>query len=219
MLALPIFAQPQYDISIDNNWVNISIEKFETHCLAEYFIDFSIQNNSINVILKDTSIQKCKTKCNIEMEIDIYQVPPGNYALHIYLDESGLLSNKENRKLIHKKDIKITSNFVKSPLSFNFRHTKCNNGTEQQTGNNIEVFPNPGNSKLTIKFDLKSKSDVNFKVLNFLGKEVINYDKKGMNQGTQIINLESENLQPGMYIGKLTASNGQVYSVKILWSR
>lgn len=218
LLAAEIFAQPNYDISIDNNWVNISVDKFETHCLAEYSIDFSIQSNIINIVLNDTSDQKCKSKCNIEMEIDIYQIPQGNYTLNIFTEDNNLLNSRDNRKLIYKKEVKISSNFAKSPLAYNFRHSTCNNN-ESLPVNGLEVYPNPGNSKLTIKFDLKSRADVNFKVLNFLGKEVLSYDKKSMSAGIQVLNIESDNLQPGMYIGKLTASNGQVFSVKILWSR
>jgi len=218
-MAATLIAEPQFDISIDNNWVNISIDKYETHCLSKYNIDFSIQNNTINIFLNDTSEQRCKSKCNIEMEIDVYQIPQGTYVLNIFAEENSLLNSKENRKLLYKKEIKITSSYAKSPLSYNFRHTSCNSSNEVQSINGLEIYPNPGNSKLTIKFDLKSKADVNFKILNFLGKEVLNYDKKGMSQGIQTINLESDNLQPGMYIGKFTASNGQVYSVKILWSK
>lgn len=218
-MATILFAEPEVDISIDNNWVNVSIQKFETHCFANYYIDFSIQNNTINVVLKDTSLQNCKTKCDIEMELDIYQVPQGNYVLNIFSENNNLLESPDNRKLINKKEIKITSNYAKSPLSYNFRHTICNQGNEAEKTNGLEIYPNPSNSKLTIKFDLKSKADVNFKVLNFLGKEVLNYDKKGMSKGTQLISIESDNLQPGMYIGKFTGSNGQVYSVKILWSK
>lgn len=219
ILAVQAFAQPVFDLSIDNNWINLSVEKYETHCFARYTIDFSIQNNNINIILKDTAEQKCKQKCNIAMEFDIYQVPTGNYNLYVYLDESNLLSNKENRKLLYKKDLKITSNFAKSPLSYNFRHTICNANIEEKSNTGIEVYPNPSNSKLTVKFGLKSKADVSFKILNFLGKEVLNYEKKGLSQGSQVLNIESDNLQPGMYIGKLNASNGQVYSFKILWSK
>lgn len=219
MMAVHIFAQPVYDLSIDNNWINLSVDRFETHCMARYSIEFSIQNSNINIVLKDTSEQKCKQKCTIAMEFDVYQVPTGNYNLYIYLDEGNLLNNKDNRKLLYKKDLKISSNFAKSPLSYNFRHTICNSGNDEKTNSGIEVFPNPSSSKITIKFDLKSKADVNFIILNFLGKEVLNYDKKGLSQGTQVLNIESENLQPGMYIGKLSASNGQVYSIKIVWSK
>ncbi|HRP01449.1 MAG TPA: T9SS type A sorting domain-containing protein [Candidatus Kapabacteria bacterium] len=214
-----LFSEPQVDISVDNNWVDLSIKNFESHCYAKYIVDFSIQNNTINVILSDTSEQKCKSKCNIELELDIYQVPQGNYVLNLYLDESNGVGAKEAKKLISKKDIKISSNYAKAPLSYSFRHTSCTGINESPVFTGLEVYPNPATSKLTLKFDLKSRADVNFKVLNFLGKEVLNYDKKNMPQGVQLISLDSENLQPGMYIGKFTASNGQVYSVKLLWSK
>lgn len=217
--AVSLLAQPQYELSIDNNWFNLIVNHYETHNYARFAVDLNIQNSSIIITLNDTAQQRSKSKCNIEMEFDIYQIPQGNYTLYLYQDDWYANSNRENKKLLYKKDIKISSNYAKSPLSFNFRNSMCNQSADNQNGKRLEVFPNPGSSVISLKFDLKSKSDVNFKILNFLGKEVLNYDKKGMSQGTQLISLEAENLPPGMYIGKLTASNGQVYSVKILWSK
>ncbi len=218
LFRLYLFAQPQVNLTIDDNWLNIKVLGLETHCFANYKIDISIQNNNLLVFLKDTSVQKCKSNCNIDLEININQIPQGNYNIQIFSEELAQYGyNKDSRKLIYKKDIKIIDNFARSPLSYDYKQSNCTNTNEIVSG--LEVYPNPISSKLTIRFELKSRSDINFKILNFLGKEVLTIERKNLSAGINTITLDADNLQPGMYVAKLNSTNGQSFSVKLLWSK
>ena len=224
MIFVPIMvavSQPQFSLSTDDNMLIIKIHNFDSQCYAKYDMELQIQSNNINIFLRDTSNQKCKTNCSIDMSININQLPQGNYNVYIFKEELTQYSYaKDARKQIYKKDFKISENYSKSPLSYDISHTSCSPQNENsQIQGGIEVYPNPISSRLTVKFDLKSKADINFKVLNFLGKELISFDKKNLTSGIQTLNIDADNLQPGMYLGKLTASNGQVYSIKLIWSK
>ncbi len=138
-----LMAQPQVNLTVDDNWMNIKVKDLESHCNAVYKVDLSIQGNNINIFIRDTSFQKCKSTCNIDLEININQIPQGNYNIFIYNEELVQYGyNRDIRKLLFKKDAKITENFSRSPLSIDYNQTYCNNINEN-INNGLEIYPNP----------------------------------------------------------------------------
>ena len=216
-----LIAQSAINIDVDDNLVNVKISKFETHCNARYQMEMQIQNSQINIILKDTSAQRCRQNCEIDFDLNISQIPAGNYQINIFADDN--FNGKELKRLLFKKEFLITSNFSKSPLSYEFRHSICKNTNESNPSSSnkdsFEIFPNPTVSKISVKFNLRSKSDINFKIMNLLGKELYSVNHKSLQSGQNTITIDADMLQPGMYICKLTGSNGQSYSSKLLWSK
>jgi plastocyanin len=72
---------------------------------------------------------------------------------------------------------------------------------------NIGMYPNPASSK--INFDLKNNEELNVKIYNLLGKEVLNSSIDKTNNAISIATLSK-----GMYIAKITSTNGKSFYIK-----
>jgi hypothetical protein len=222
-----LYSQEKIDIKVDENLVNVRIINFNANCCSKFVQDFSINNNNnqIYLTIRDTSAQKCKCMCNFDLETNISQIPQGNYIIFIYIEELIQYGYPiDIKKLITKREIIVKDNYSKSPLSYDFKQSTCKSGTDvtitqSSSKEFLEIFPNPSASKVTLKFNLKSKADITFKLLNFLGKEVYSTESKDLTSGYHNIQINVNDLPQGLYLGKLSASNGQSQSVKLMWSK
>jgi hypothetical protein len=227
LICSGLYSQEKIDIKVDENLVNIKLINFNANCCSKYDMDFSVNNNNnqIYITVTDTSSQKCKCMCNFDMESNISQIPEGNYTIFIYLEE--LIQNgypKDIKKLLTKREVIVNDNYSKSPLSYDFKQSACKSGTDvaltqPSTKEFLEIFPNPSASNVTLKFNLKTKTDITFKLLNFLGKEVYSTERKELTSGFHTLQINVNDLPPGLYLAKMSASNGQSQSVKLMWSK
>lgn len=63
------------------------------------------------------------------------------------------------------------------------------------------IFPNPAySSEMKVYFALKDESDVNFKLYDFVGKEVYSKSLSALAQGRHYVTLNPENIAPGAYV-------------------
>ncbi|MEI6089258.1 MAG: S8 family serine peptidase [bacterium] len=63
------------------------------------------------------------------------------------------------------------------------------------------IFPNPSyTNDMKVYFALKQESDVNFKLYDFVGKEVYSKSIEGLGQGRHYVTLTPENIAPGAYV-------------------
>jgi plastocyanin len=72
---------------------------------------------------------------------------------------------------------------------------------------NIKMYPNPASSK--INFDVNKNEELNVKIYNLLGKEVLNSFIDKTNNAISIATLSK-----GMYIAKITSINGKSFYIK-----
>lgn len=71
----------------------------------------------------------------------------------------------------------------------------------------IKMYPNPASSK--INFDLNNNEELNVKIYNLLGKEVLNSLINQTNNSIPLLNLSK-----GIYVAKITSIDGQSFSIK-----
>lgn len=80
---------------------------------------------------------------------------------------------------------------------------------------NLEVYPNPTSGSATVKFNIAKSSNMDLFIYNLLGEMVYIKELGHRPSGTNVISLESHDLNPGMYIITLrNDSNDLVGSIK-----
>jgi hypothetical protein len=97
-----------------------------------------------------------------------------------------------------------------SYLSTNDDYDGGNNGTSiEEFDTNLFPYPNPTSASTSLSFELANVSDVTIQVYNLSGRLVKSIDKKNLNQGSQIIDIEGANLATGTYVVKMFAGKQQ----------
>lgn len=81
-------------------------------------------------------------------------------------------------------------------------------------GDDFNCFPNPASTNFTIEYSLLKPQNVNIRILNLLGSEVLTSFQGIQNRGNYSLNLETTNLPSGIYIVKL--ETGSTYKIKKL---
>jgi hypothetical protein len=83
----------------------------------------------------------------------------------------------------------------------------CNEiGVNEQTLNNILVYPNPASESLFIDLGNVSEKDTKVFVYNMLG-EIVLIKENNQNNGNGTINLDTRSLKPGIYLLKVQAGS------------
>lgn len=81
-------------------------------------------------------------------------------------------------------------------------------GTDGPSFNtNLISYPNPTNASTALSFELEASSDVNVRVYNLAGRLVKTINKKNMALGSQVIELDANDMASGTYIVKFTAGS------------
>jgi hypothetical protein len=79
---------------------------------------------------------------------------------------------------------------------------------------NISVYPNPFSAFTNVEFSLLKPSIVKIDVCNFLGGTVYSETARKYSSGTNKIQINSGNLESGVYLVKLTIDNN-TYTRKV----
>ena len=77
------------------------------------------------------------------------------------------------------------------------------------------AFPNPSSNDVTIAFDLKSNNNVNIKLVNLVGQEVMNIANDKFSAGANEVKFNVSNLTAGVYFYTMTV-DGISQSQKIM---
>lgn len=64
----------------------------------------------------------------------------------------------------------------------------------------VTIYPNPGCGLRNISINLQAASELNIRILDLSGKEVINLGKKKMSAGLHHLIFDDRNLKPGIYL-------------------
>lgn len=84
--------------------------------------------------------------------------------------------------------------------------------------NIITVYPNPFNGQITIKYKLRTQGNVNLKLYNSIGQEIMQLKNEVENAGPQEIKFTNDKLPSGVYF--LTLNNeGKSITQKIVLSK
>ncbi|MCW3103262.1 MAG: hypothetical protein JWO09_1702 [Bacteroidetes bacterium] len=87
---------------------------------------------------------------------------------------------------------------------------------EDATSSGFNIYPNPIDENTVVDFSLGSKQDVNVKVLDVLGREIITLFDGSLNEGDHQFAIgEQSKLSAGVYFVKVTM-NGKAYTKKLI---
>jgi len=79
----------------------------------------------------------------------------------------------------------------------------------------VEIFPNPTNSNTQVSYTLKQTNKVTVQLLDLLGKEVSNVFEGTQSFGEQLINVDMDGFQAGIYFIQIT-SGGSTQVSKVI---
>lgn len=85
-------------------------------------------------------------------------------------------------------------------------------------GANVSMYPNPAKNQLNIGYSLTNISDVHVGVFDLLGREVLSADAIDQQIGSQALQLNTTNINNGVYLVKLQAG-GQTITRKVVIAR
>ena len=103
-------------------------------------------------------------------------------------------------------------NYYKVPVN----DLACGIGVNDKasTFNAINLFPNPANNSVSVKFNVNKSSKAVVKLYNVMGKEVGSFDNQSIANGT-ILNINLANYNSGIYFVN-TLVDGKSYSQKLV---
>jgi hypothetical protein len=79
---------------------------------------------------------------------------------------------------------------------------------ELQDPDNILVYPNPANDKVTVDFGMKLYDHIDIRVFNIIGEQTGNYNYSG--SATNAFRIDLGNNPPGIYFLNIKAGNSVV---------
>ncbi len=204
--------------------VVISHNDINANCSAKFKSYIAMNGSRISITQIDTSKDRAYCNCDFDMKYYLNSLQPGTYTADIfreYQTRYGYPSNSKEQVGKVEFTVKAPTRSVLS--AFDYEQSPCK-GTDvkqrkQLNGSGLQVYPNPAVSNVTIKYELESDADVTLKLYNMLGKELMSVSRRDIDAGSHSIVLNAGELPPGMYVGKLTTSEGKAYSFKLTWSK
>ncbi len=79
----------------------------------------------------------------------------------------------------------------------------------------LNVFPNPSDGDVTISYQLNTNAKVNFKLMDYLGREVLTTKNGERTEGTNSEQLNIANLASGIYL-LIANINGENQTIRII---
>jgi hypothetical protein len=86
---------------------------------------------------------------------------------------------------------------------------------ENQLDNNVDIYPIPSNSQITIDYNLIDSSNGILEIMDATGKTVAKHDLENQNNGYHSVTIDVSNLSNGLYFCNLIIGN-QIISKRII---
>lgn len=84
---------------------------------------------------------------------------------------------------------------------------------EEITSNGVMIYPNPGNGTAQIALTAQMPTNADLKIYNSLGAVVVSKPLNNLRQGGNVVNINTENLAPGVYTFQINV-NEEVHQVR-----
>ncbi len=84
---------------------------------------------------------------------------------------------------------------------------------EEITSNGVMIYPNPGNGTAQISLTAQMPTNADLKIYNSLGAVVVSKPLNNLRQGGNVVNINTENLAPGVYTFQINV-NEEVHQVR-----
>ncbi len=87
------------------------------------------------------------------------------------------------------------------------KKTDGNDFISSKGDNQISIYPNPASSKTELKIGMSKQENVSVQVIDMTGKKVADIFNGTMNEGSQTLTINTENLASGLYQVKMMIGN------------
>jgi hypothetical protein len=141
--------------------------------------------------------------CNTCDSVDI----DTNYTIYDWTTSTNMDPTNEERNTV---DTEMTNNNTEAGETIHFKK-KNNNSSFNDSGINLEIFPNPVNRVLNIKMETIYKS-VRTEFIGIDGRIVFSRNF----QDQQMIELNMENFEPGLYMLRIHTSDQKSKTLKVI---
>ena len=84
---------------------------------------------------------------------------------------------------------------------------------EEITSNGVMIYPNPGNGTAQIALTAQMPTNADLKIYNSLGAVVVSKPLNNLRQGGNVVNINTENLAPGVYTFQINV-NEEVHQLR-----
>jgi thiol-disulfide isomerase/thioredoxin len=91
--------------------------------------------------------------------------------------------------------------------NINFSSNSVTSITESEIVNSINLYPNPASDNAFVEFDLVESATVSITIMNAVGQKVIEQHLGKINSGLQKNNINTSNLENGMYFVTINAGD------------
>ncbi len=86
----------------------------------------------------------------------------------------------------------------------------------QESNVTFDLYPDPAINQVNLTFTLSQKTDIGFSILTMTGKDVLNYKAEKYDPGQSTRSLDVSLLPRGLYMVKLSTSQGNVFRKLLL---
>ena len=74
---------------------------------------------------------------------------------------------------------------------------------------NLSLYPNPASRNLTVGFELAEATDIEFQVIDVLGKQLLTLPQSAYTAGSNSQNVGLESIKPGVYFLVINSKENQ----------
>jgi hypothetical protein len=215
---------------------NVPLGNFQVYLKEPYLVSQGIYNNPgwYNVYInKNTSIVNFDTQ-NFKNILGIWPLHSETELFGLPQNDSLSLSQRCRVTLLNDSTAKVEGYFyVVSNLQNNFLNRwPANNfrkmafsvlaqdvlasvSNKKLTNTNISVFPNPTTSKTNLSITLTKSELININLFDSKGQLIKGIKSGLLNSGTNIIEIETANLESGLYFISVGNSTGENNNLKL----
>jgi hypothetical protein len=206
-----IISQKNYTVIVINKgiWAN---------CASKFEADLAICEDHLSIIERDTSYNKAYCECTFNFETRIDSLPNGFYTLNIYREFLKQYSYpKDTVIFIGSATILIDKYSGIFPVEYMTNQSDCYDQTGIDNNyiktklNQPELYPNPAKDFTSIKFYSNESGNADFGIYTSSGINIVNYYFKNINVGNNVKELILKDINPGIYIIRISV-NGRINS-------
>jgi hypothetical protein len=212
-----------YGAGVVGDTVKIWNVNITSDCGSKYIASTSLLKDSIVVTEQDTSTRHALCDCFYDIKVSFTGLPAGNYQIVIYRQQLKKYQYpKDTMLLVASFSFSIAGTSAQQP-STKILASDCYkipvSVHQNQLASNYALltsYPNPFNSKATIRYSLPQAVMVTLEVFDDVGRTVAKLVNEKQDAGEYSIQFDAGKLGSGVYICRLVAGNNLLTNKLVL---
>jgi len=197
----------EFIVNVEDNNVTIIHKNLWANCCSIYETEVKIddETNTIIVIERDTSEDKCHCMCLFDLETKINNLAIGNYKFEIWREELKKFMYSEDKLFkVWAGKFEITAGFNMPPIAMMFDQSDCKGMSEVNLdyplNQSLTVSPNPVNNNLQINLIGAKGETAKLLIFDIAGR-IIQTDEIKLANEENTIEISADNFAQGAYYG------------------